>query len=226
VAETAPPSGAFPNAPRPEPEKPLIQFPEALWDDLAKADQALAAKEAGAALRPDGRFVVDFLGAPHEIDPAARLVTAPPGRPRANFQKAMVLLVYLTQAAKANAPDPAGRLIGPKEIPGGAMFFRGPHKLSTQPLEEAYGSDRGALLARAISLGAAKAEDALFRWKVLPAVEIGCYFEEADEEFPALARYSFDAHAHYRLPLDALWALINVVTADLLPPSPAQGSAG
>jgi hypothetical protein len=208
-------------APRPEPEVPLIQFPEALWEDLAKVDQALAAKEAGAELRPDGSFVLDFLAAPHVVDPAAKLVTAPPGRPRANFQKAMVLLVYLTQAANRSAPEPAGRLIGPKEIPGGAMFFRGPHKLATEPLEAAYGSDRPALLAKALSFGAVKAQDALFRWRALPKIEIGCYFEEADDEFGALARFSFDAHAHYRLPLDALWALINVVTADLLPPREA-----
>ena len=65
-----------PEQERPEPAKPLIEFPQALWDDLAKVDQALAAKEAKAVLEPDGRFVVDFLMAPHVVDPAARLVTA------------------------------------------------------------------------------------------------------------------------------------------------------
>ena len=161
--------------------------------------------------------------APHVVDPAARLVTAPAGRPRANFQKAMVLLIYLTKAAHGGAPEPAGRLIGPKDIPGGAMFFRGPHKLATDPLEAAYGSDRRTLLDKAVSLGAVPADYALFRWRVLPNVEIGCYFEEADDEFPAMARFSFDAHAHYRLPLDALWALINVAVSDLLPDRPEGG---
>jgi hypothetical protein len=160
------------------------------------------------------------------VDPSAKLVSAPPGRPRANFQKAMVLLIYLTQAAQGVAPEPAGRLIGAKEVPGGAMFFRGPHKLATEPLEAAYGANRQALLDKARSMGAAPAADALFRWRVLPNVEIGCYFEEADDEFPALARYSFDAHAHYHLPLDALWALINVVTADLLPARAESAAAG
>jgi hypothetical protein len=198
-----------------KPSEPLIKFPDTLWDDLAKADQALAAKEAKARLL-DGKFVVDFLRAPHVVDPALKLVTAPPGRPRADFQKTMILLVYLAQAAKANAPDPAGRLIGPMEIPGGAMFFRGPHELAAKPVEEAFARNREGLLKKALSYGAAEAGDALFRWQVLPHVEIGCYFEEADEEFDAQCRWSFDAHAHYRLPLDALWAVINVVAADLV----------
>jgi hypothetical protein len=202
-----------------KPSEPVIEFPVVLWDDLAKVDQELAAKEAKAAFE-DGRFTVNFLCAPHVVDTGRKLVIAPPGRPRANFQKAMILLVYLTQAAKANAPDPAGRLIGPNEIPGGAMFFRGPHKLSTEPLEEAYGTDKKALLDKAVSFGAVPAADALFRWQALPNIEIGCYFEEADEEFGALCRWSFDAHAHYRLPLDALWAIINVVVADLYPAKP------
>ena len=205
---------------KPSPDSPFIPFPTALWDDLAKVDQKLAAKEAQAKLE-DGRFVVDFLCAPHVVDPMAKLVTAPPGRPRANFQKAMILLVYLAHAARASAPEPAGRLIGPYEIPGGTMFFRGPHKLATEPLEKAYSDNCKALLDKAVSFGAVPAKDALFRWMVLPNIEIGCYFEEADEEFGALCNWSFDAHAHYRLPLDALWAIINVVVDDLLPEKPA-----
>jgi hypothetical protein len=203
-----------------EASQPAIVFPESLWEDLAKADQAVAAREAKAVLTPDGKFAVDLFAAPYVVDPAARLVSAPPGRPRANFQKALVLLVYLAMAGRATAPPPAGRLIGAKEVPGGAMFFRGPHKLSTKPLELAYANDRQGLLAKALALGAETAGDALFRWRALPNIEIGCYFEEADEEFPALARFSFDAHAHYHLTLDGLWALINEATNDLLPPKP------
>ncbi|MDR1656039.1 MAG: DUF3786 domain-containing protein [Deltaproteobacteria bacterium] len=195
---------------------PAFAFPEVLWDDLAKVDPEVAAREAKARL-VDGRFEVDFLGAPHVVDPVAKLVTAPPGRSPADFQKAMILLVYLAQAGKAQAPTPSGHLIGPMEVPGGAMFFRGPHKLSTEPLEQAYGSNRTALRDKALSLGAYEEPPALFRWQVLPNVDIACYFDEADDEFAAQARYAFDSHAHYFLPLDALWALINVVTADLLP---------
>ncbi|MDR2443517.1 MAG: DUF3786 domain-containing protein [Deltaproteobacteria bacterium] len=196
---------------------PVIVFPEVLWEDLAKVDPVVAATEAKAKYI-DGRFIVDFFCAPHVVDPIAKLVTAPSGRPRANFNKALVLLVYLTQAGLAKTPQPAGRLVGPFELPGGTMFFRGPHQLATKPLEAAYSRNKAALKDAALAFGAYEEPPALFRWQVLPNVDIACYFEEADDEFGAQAKFAFDAHAHYFLPLDALWALINAVTADLLPP--------
>ncbi|MDR1487563.1 MAG: DUF3786 domain-containing protein [Deltaproteobacteria bacterium] len=197
-------------------EKPTIVFPQVLWDDLAKVDPNLAADIAGAKY-VGGRFTVDFLGAPHVVDPSARLVTSPANRLKADFQKALVLLVYLAQAGRGQPYAPAGRLVGPNEIPGGTMFFRGPHKLPTAPLEEAYAASPETLAAKAVSLGAFEAPPALFRWQVLPHIEIACYFDPQDDEFPAQARYAFDANSHLVLPLDALWALINVVASELLP---------
>jgi hypothetical protein len=106
------------------------------------------------------------------------------------------------------------------EVPGGAMFFRGPHVIATAPLEQAYPTNPEALAERAFSLGAQKDPQYLFTWRVLPKVDIACVFDPQDDEFPAQAGYLVDAHAHFYLPLDALWGLINVVTLELLPPNP------
>ncbi|MDR1546385.1 MAG: DUF3786 domain-containing protein [Deltaproteobacteria bacterium] len=190
-------------------------FPPALWDDLAAVDQKLAAQRAGATLGPDGRFTVDFLGAPHTIDPAARAVTAPPGRPPAGFQKTMILLVYLSRAGRDVAPGPAGRLVGPFELPGGTLFFRGPHELAHKELAAAYRRTPEELRRKAEDWGAWPEPPALFRWRALPNVDVALFFDPEDEEFPADVRWVFDAHAHYHLPLDALWALVNVISADL-----------
>ncbi|MDR2367204.1 MAG: DUF3786 domain-containing protein, partial [Deltaproteobacteria bacterium] len=101
-------------------------FPPALWDDLARVNPAKAARVAGAT-HDSGRYLLDFLGAPFVVDSNERLVIGPPHRNRADFQRALVLVVYLVNCGQTDPPDPAGRLIGPMEVPGGAMFFRGPH---------------------------------------------------------------------------------------------------
>jgi hypothetical protein len=109
------------------------------------------------------------------------------------------------------------------EIPGGAMFFRGPHKLPTEPLALAFGRSPRSLAEKALSLGAETAMEpnALFRWRVLPQIDLALYFDPPDEEFEAVCQYCFDANIHYYLPLDAIWGLTNVITKELL--SPAQG---
>jgi hypothetical protein len=193
-----------------------LPFPSALWEDLARADPLKAAENSGAA-HDQGRFTIDFLGAPFVVDLPGRRVIGPPNRKEADFQRAMVLVVHLAHCGLNQVPDPAGRLVGPFEIPGGAMFFRGPHEVATGPLEKAYGKSPGALAERALSLGARRSPGHIFLWRVLPKVDLACVLDPEDDEFPAQAGYLIDAHAHYFMPLDALWGLINVTTLELLP---------
>jgi hypothetical protein len=196
---------------------PPIPFPEALWDDLAKVDPLRAAGNCGAVY-DQGVFRLEFLGAPFTVDPQTRLVSGPPDRTKADFQKALVLLVYLTWGGQGNPPDPSGRLVGPLEIPGGAMFFRGPHVIAAAPLEMAYGRNKEALLDKALSLGARASSDYLFTWRVLPNIEVAVMFYPEDDEFPAKANYLIESRCHYYMALDAVWGLINAVTNELLPP--------
>jgi hypothetical protein len=193
-----------------------MTFPPALWEDLAKVDPLVVAKNSGADYE-QGRFTINFLEAPFVVDVHERVVTGPPNRSKADFQKALVLVVHLAHVAINPPPGPAGRLIGTMEVPGGAMFFRGPHVISTSPLEEAYATTPEALVKRAFSLGALMSDKYLFTWRVLPMVNLACVFNSQDEEFPAKATYLVDAHAHYYMPLDALWGLFNVATLELLP---------
>ncbi|MDR3203156.1 MAG: DUF3786 domain-containing protein [Deltaproteobacteria bacterium] len=205
------------NAPRQIIKTSNLPFPVALWDDLASVDPFRAASKAGGFYN-QGVFTIDFLNAPYLIDTAAKCIVAPEGCSKVSLNKSLVLLVYLFTCGKTEPPAPAGRLVGPMEIPGGAMFFRGPHALPTPPLAKAFGHNSQALTEKALALGAERESDpkALFKWQVLPKIEIALYFDEADDEFEAFCQYGFDAHIHFYLPLDAIWALTNVVTAELL----------
>jgi hypothetical protein len=198
-------------------------FPPALWEDLERLDpQSVAAQSQARLLQEaeDPAYVLTFLGGPYRVQPKERLVIAPPGHARPGFQKTLCLLSYLIGAGSGPAPGLAGRVLSPMEIPGGAMFFRGPHELSTQSLTRVFGNDPEALARKALSRGAENFPGAAFRWRILPSVDIYCYLEPEDDEFPSRASWAFDAHAHYYMPLDALWGLINVAEAELAGTAP------
>ncbi|MDR1165875.1 MAG: DUF3786 domain-containing protein [Deltaproteobacteria bacterium] len=190
-----------------------------LWEDLRAIPPEKVAERAGATFTLAGDkpvFRVNFLGGIHEINLQERAILAPPGYGAPGYQDAVVLLSYLVASANGLAPGLSEKEVGPWGLPLGDFFFKGPHELAKQPLAEAFGEDPRALFQLAQSLGAEPHHQNAFRWKVLPFVELYCYLEEGDDEFPAEARYNFDSHAHYYLPLDAIFAMVNLVASFLI----------
>jgi hypothetical protein len=118
-----------------------------------------------------------------------------------------VLLAYLVASASGPAPGLAGRELAPAALPGGALFFRKYHELPGAPLAEAFGGAPEELDRASRAVGAESAGTLAWKSRVLPCVEIYWYLVPADEEFPAEARYNFDANVCYYLPLDALFGL-------------------
>jgi hypothetical protein len=90
-----------------------------------------------------------------------------------------------------------------------------------ESLVEVFGQDPEGFLAKALALGADAITDTAFRFRVLPFVELGCYLDPADEEFPARISWSFDRYAHYYLALDGLWGLALALVSEMVDgPSP------
>ncbi|MDR1046112.1 MAG: DUF3786 domain-containing protein [Candidatus Adiutrix sp.] len=186
-----------------------------LWLDAAARPAAQAAAGSGAVRRPDGKFVLSYMGGDYLLDLAGRSLGGPPGHLPADFQKALVLLSYLTHAQDLGL---AGRMVAGRELNGGDMFFTGPHTLRTAPVIQKFGRDPEAFLRKAAGLGLAREEQGAgyaCRGLVLPHIAVGCVLHPADEEFDAALTYTFDAYAHYHLPLDGLWAMINVLAEEL-----------
>jgi hypothetical protein len=185
-----------------------------LWTDLAAIDPKLITSLAGAEKAPGG-YKIQFLGAEHLVDQEKRLLLGPADRRPIAFLKTMIVLSYLAKAALGPAPGLAGKLVGGFELPGGTLFFRGPHSLPTDKLIQAFGHNPEGLWPRAAEIGAQKAADGSLTYKALPFVELGFYLNPADEEFPAQVQWTFDRHSHYYLALDGLWGLAQVVAAEL-----------
>lgn len=205
---------------RAEPEENRLfrwadQLPAALWDDLTARPALDAAEAAGAELR-DGVFRLALLGRVYLVDPAVRQVREA-ARPdhRVGYQTGLVLVSHL---ARARGVPPAERLVTPQELPGGGLFFTGPHAVNTKVLEARFGSDPQALARRAAALGGAPDQaggDLAVRLAGLPRLPLYVLLWAGDEEFPARAVVGLDAHAHHQLALDGIWALTNLMVGRL-----------
>jgi len=187
-----------------------------LWTAVEARPLAEAVRSAGARFGPRERVLIPFLGGDYLVDFATRSIAAPPGHQPAGFQKGLVLLAYL---AKAQDFGLAGRQVTCRELSGGELFFKGPHALSTEPVTDRFGTDPAAFAARAGLFGLKPGPEpgpgtAVFG-PVLPHLTMGLILHQADEEFPAELTYTFDAHAHHHLPLDGIWALVNVLALEL-----------
>ncbi len=209
---------AVPNPARPEDVKlfrTVADVAPDLWADAAARPTDQAAAGSGARFEPGRGFIVPFLGAEYAVDLAGRSITGPPDRRPPGFQIGLVLLTYLARAQDLGL---AGRMVPGRDLNGGAMFLTGPHAFLTAPVTAKFGRDPQGFLARAAALGLA-AEDSGSgfgcRGLALPHVAVGCVLHEEDDEFSAELTYTFDAYAHYHLPLDAIWSLINVLADEL-----------
>ncbi len=102
-------------------------------------------------------------------------------------------------------------------MPGGSLFFTGPHALPLAPLCARFGAKPGELLARGQALGgrAEQGADAAVVVPGLPFAPLQVLVWAGDDEFPPRAVIGIDDRVHLSLPLDAIWALCNLLVRRL-----------
>ena len=185
-----------------------------LWSDLAALDPREVCRRALVSFEDSQGYRTPFLGTEHLIDPVGQTITVPPGSHRPGFQAGLVLLNYLTHASEEGL---SGRMVTARELNGGALFFTGPHALSTGAVEERYGQYAAGLVAAGEAWGGLglQAGDGAFRLLALPKILVAYTLYEGDEEFSPSLTVTFDAATDRHLPLDSIWALVNVMTARL-----------
>jgi hypothetical protein len=132
-----------------------------------------------------------------------------------SFQEYLVLLMYLL---KVREKPIEGKRINEREIPGGELFFKGPHALFKEPLEKAYGKDPKGFIQTGLNLGGRETHmgDASFELLILPRIPVEYILHTEDEEFPAQITINFDRSVSWHLPLDVLWSLISLTGWRLL----------
>jgi hypothetical protein len=81
-------------------------------------------------------------------------------------------------------------------------------------MEEVFGEDREAFLSAGRSLNGKVRDlgDAAICLPVLPRVPVTLILWEKDDEFPAKVTVNFDSTISSHLPLDIIWAVVDVVS--------------
>jgi len=199
---------------------------EGLWEQLEKLDQQETAKRADCRyLTAPDRYVVAMLGTQYVVNLAEKDISTlradTPSRPTP-FLEQLCLLAYLINAKDIPL---SGKLAKAESLPGGQFFFRGPHSLPTESLEKAFGENPDGLIRASEQLGATQCEfgDASIRVYALPRVPLTLAVWRGDKEFAARASILFDQTAATHLPLDALWAMVNLTVKTLVGAAEAGG---
>jgi len=158
-------------------------------------------------------FLLPFLNQIFQILPKTRSII-PLNRHAPGAKSFELDLIILTYLLRAQAIEISGKMVNEKQIPGGEAFFRGPHCLNTHPMEELFGGDREAFLSvgKRLNGRARDAGDAAICLPVFPRVPVSLILWEKDDEFPAQITVNFDSTVSTHLPLDIIWAMVNVVS--------------
>jgi hypothetical protein len=194
-----------------------VHIPDHYWQDLSALAPKEVCQRALVTFEAGKGYAIPFLERLYICRPEDRRIhiEADPEKPL-SFQDYLVLLMYLIRARDIPLD---GRKINERQIPGGELFFKGPHALLRKPLEDKFAYDPRGFLEAGLRLGGRLTDkgEASFELPVLPRIPVEYIFYGADEEFPSQVLIHFDSTIHCHLPLDAVWAMINVVGRRLLP---------
>ncbi len=127
----------------------------------------------------------------------------------------MVILHYLLEAQPSGI---IGQWVSEQEIPGGSLFFRGPHAFHTDPLVELFGTRPDLFTGAAEKLGGMRVAsgDLAYRLWALPRIPLLFVLWQGDDEFPAVIHVRFDGSIQDQLhTLDTIWALVNIACRSL-----------
>ncbi len=99
--------------------------------------------------------------------------------------------------------------ISEKDIPGGATFFRGPHKIPTNIIEDRYENNIKKFKEiceklQGIPLNMA---DAAYAFRIAPRIPVAVQFWDGDEDFPAESKILFDKTITEHLSPDIIFCM-------------------
>ena len=192
---------------------------EELWRRLIELEpQATAQRAKCKYLGDSGFYKIIFLGGDFSVDLNNKQILRTEAGDKdkeTSFLEQLCILAYLISACELPLTN---KLVGPEKLKGGQFFFRGPHALPTNKLEETFGSRPSLLLQAGTPIDAARCDfgDASLRLFILPRIPVTFVVWAGDEEFSARASILFDRTAGEQLPLDALGAAVNLAVNTLV----------
>ena len=178
------------------------------FHELAKAAPGTICRNGRCRFEPvERRYSLDIWGEEYFVDCAEhKIERASAHLPDPHEFFYLFVMFYLLSPEDGRL---GGEWISEKDLPGGATFFRGPHRIPTELISGRFGNDLEdfkkcceKLGGRAIDLG-----DAAFRFDIAPDIPVAVIYWQGDEDFPAEAGLLYDRSIIKLLPLDIVFAL-------------------
>ena len=118
----------------------------------------------------------------------------------------LFIIYYILRSKDVNISK---EWISEKDIPGGATFFRGPHKIPTHIIETRYENNIEEFKEKCQQLHGVPMEmaDAAFKFEITPRIPVVVQFWDKDDDFPAEAKILFDKTIAEHLPPDIVFCL-------------------
>lgn len=184
-----------------------------LWVQLERETPEEICRRALVNYDHEKGFLLPFLNQTFQILPTKRSII-PLYRHAPTIKSFELDLIILTYLLRVKAINICGEIVNEKQILGGETFFRGPHSLNTRPMEEIFGEDSDAFLSVGKKLNGEvkKLGDAGIYLPVFPRVPVTLILWVKGDEFPAEIKVGFDSTISTHLPLDIIWAMINVIS--------------
>jgi hypothetical protein len=134
------------------------------------------------------------------------IVSLENGKSCSNSLLGLFIVYYLLNSREIN---PAGEWISEKDIPGGATFFRGPHKIPTQLIENRYANDIQSFRAKCEKLSGVRIDmaDAAYFFQITPRIPAAVLFWNGDDEFRPESKILFDRTIAKHLAPDIIFCL-------------------
>ncbi len=103
--------------------------------------------------------------------------------------------------------------ISEKDIPGGTLFFTGPHEIPTNLITERFGNKLKEFKKRCEDLGGSRQDmaNAAYSFRILPRIPVSVLYYMGDDEFPTEAKILFDRTISEHLTLDIIFCMVVVV---------------
>ena len=126
-------------------------IPPEYWEELNRQSPEEVCRRSLVTHDPETGYALPFLNDRLYCRPDTRQIHWERDLARSpSFQEALVSLMYLLRTREIPL---SGIKVNEKELNGGALFFRGPHALSKESLEEKFSRDPQGFLRAGLALG-------------------------------------------------------------------------
>lgn len=184
------------------------------WEDVRSKPAELVLKNPGVEASPDGDgYTVGFLNSHYRVNPFTEKIFEVQPNPERDLTEGFQILLLQYLLAEYGGPE-ENLAVSDKDLPGGVLFFQGPHALPVEPITQLFGNNPDVFEQRALELGATRVEysDRGMKFYPFPEIPVTYLLWAQDEEFPASVSVLFDRTVTRWFTLDMVFTMAVTLT--------------